>query len=98
MPQENSRRFFRRNATAWKFKQNCIAEILETRVHLSAGTFPTTPATYLVGQGSVSYPAVGVFTSNGLPDIALANGSLSGQDGSISVLLNKGDGTFGTAS
>ena len=57
------------------------------------GTF-LTAVNYPVGSGSrPAMVAVGDFDQNGTPDIVTANAG----GGGISVLLNNGDGTFGTA-
>jgi hypothetical protein len=78
---------------------NFIAEFLEARAYLSTVVFPTNPPEYengtAIGSVSFSYPAVADFNGDGLADIATAIESVSGQDGSVSVELNKGNGTFG---
>jgi hypothetical protein len=97
MARENGSRLFRRNATRWSFKQNYIAEFLEARAYLSTVVFPAKPPAFAIASGPTStYPAVADFNGDGIPDIADANSSLSGQDGTISVLPGKGGGSFGS--
>jgi hypothetical protein len=55
------------------------------------GTFQT-PAVYAGGANSIAL-AVGDFTGDGHPDIAVLNSPSSG-NGSVNILLNNGDGTF----
>jgi hypothetical protein len=57
------------------------------------GTFQT-PVVYPAGP-SPSWVAVDDFTGNGILDLAVADNAKSG--GGVSILLGKGDGTFGTA-
>jgi hypothetical protein len=59
------------------------------------GTFQAAQ-NYAVGSEPVSI-AVGDFNGDGKPDMAVANGGTNQGNGSVSVLLNNGDGTFGTA-
>jgi hypothetical protein len=42
--------------------------------------------------------AVADFNGDGKPDLVVVNPSAAGRNSSISILLNNGDGTFGTAS
>jgi len=80
-------------------RANFVAEFLEARAYLSTVIFPSNPPEYENGTAiesvSFSYPAVADFNGDGLPDIATAIESVSGQDGSVSVELNNGNGTFG---
>jgi hypothetical protein len=55
------------------------------------------PATYDIASGGQSLPgcaAVADFNNDGRPDIAVTNGLIGTSGGTISILLNKGDGTF----
>jgi hypothetical protein len=65
-----------------------LVEVLEDRNLLS---FITAPA-YAVGSGPDSV-AVSDFNGDGIPDLAVANS----RDGTVSVLLGKGDGAFQAA-
>ena len=63
-------------------------------INAGGGVFPaTTPThTYTVGADPISV-AVGDFKNNGILDLAVANSA----DGTVSVLLGNGDGTFTAA-
>jgi hypothetical protein len=99
MLREIHRRIVRRNRKSGNPERNYVAEFLESRAYLSAVVFPTKPPAFLIAPGSTSsYPAVADFNGDGIPDIAVANDSLEGQDGQISVLLGKGGGSFGPVS
>src|SRR5437899_2425683 len=68
-------------------------EALEDRTLLSFLTAPT----YAVGANPVS-AAVGDFNGDGHLDLAVANGGTNRTPaGTVSILLGKGDGTFGAA-
>jgi len=54
------------------------------------GSFPST--NYTVGNSPTGV-AIGNFTSNGIPDLAVVNKA----DNTVSILLGNGDGTFGAA-
>ena len=63
------------------------------------GTFLSTPEIYGVGSSTgftLTSPAVADFNGDGAPDLALAQSGQLGQSGQVIVLLNQGDGTFGT--
>src|SRR5262249_4214963 len=59
------------------------------------------PLSFDVGSGPVSNAvsvAVADFNGDGIPDLAVANGSPApGTQGKVSILQGKGDGTFRTA-
>jgi len=60
------------------------------------GTFQSA-VTYNIGSGGQSFPgcaAIADFNNDGKPDIAVTNGLIGTSGGTISILLNKGDGTF----
>ena len=69
------------------YGQSSIAVFLQT----AAGTFPSTPATYTIGNAAY-WAVIGDFTGDGKPDIAAVNGGAS----NVSLLTNSaaGDGTF----
>jgi hypothetical protein len=96
---KNEHRFPGRDSMGTHSEAHFIAEFLEARAYLSTVVFPTNPPEYEIGTAiesvSFSYPAVADFNGDGLADIATAIESVSGQDGSVSVELNKGNGTFG---
>src|SRR5689334_12256007 len=67
------------------FRYRPFVERMEDR---SVPSFITAP-NYVAGMGPQSI-AVGDFNSDGLPDLAVVNAN----DGTVSILLGKGGGTF----
>ena len=73
--------------------RSCLIAVLSIALYVrgSSAGFITAP-TYAVGSGPNSV-AVADFNGDGIPDLAVGNFN----DGTVSVLLGKGDGTFQTA-
>jgi len=79
-------------ATSYDDPYNCYENVIGVLAGLGTGKFKK-PVYYSTGTTQQSYNiTLGDFNGDGKPDIIVEN-----YDGSLSVLLNKGKGVFGTA-